>query len=203
MQHRSVYQLKEADPHTWAIPRLSGRAKAALIEIQMDEYGEGDPGRMHSTLFAGVLRFLGLDDSYGAYVGRAPGVTLALTNVISLFGLHRRLRVALAGHLAVFEMNSSEPSRRIARGLRKHGADDDACRFYDVHVTADALHEQVAAYDLCGALAQDEPVLAEDIIFGAAACLHVDALFADHVLGQWRAGRSSLRDEAVLERMVG
>lgn len=203
MQHRSVYQLKEADPHTWAIPRLSGRAKAALIEIQMDEYGEGDLGRMHSTLFAGVLRYLDLDDSYGAHVATAPGVTLALTNVISLFGLHRRLRGALAGHLAVFEMNSSEPSRRIARGLRKLGAGNDSCTFYDVHVTADALHEQVAAYDLCGALAQDEPMLAEDIIFGAAACLHVDALFADHVLGQWRAGRSSLRDEAVLERMVG
>src|ERR1700722_1389481 len=29
--HRSAYQLKEADPHTWMIPRLSGRAKAAAV----------------------------------------------------------------------------------------------------------------------------------------------------------------------------
>jgi hypothetical protein len=25
--HRSTYQLKEADPHTWAIPRLAGRPR--------------------------------------------------------------------------------------------------------------------------------------------------------------------------------
>ena len=39
--HRSAYQLKEADPHSWAIPRLSGPPKAALVEIQADEYGGG------------------------------------------------------------------------------------------------------------------------------------------------------------------
>lgn len=39
--HRSAYQLKEADPHSWAIPRLSGAPKAALMEVQSDEYGEG------------------------------------------------------------------------------------------------------------------------------------------------------------------
>ncbi|MDI1288387.1 MAG: iron-containing redox enzyme family protein [bacterium] len=203
VQHRSVYQLKEADPHTWAIPRLRGRAKAALIEIQMDEYGEGDLSRMHSTLFARVLRSLNVDDEYGAHVDASPGVTLALTNLISLFGLHRLFRGALAGHLAVFEMNSSEPSRRIARGLRRLGADDDTCAFYDVHVTADALHEQVAAYDLCGALATDEPTLAEDVMFGAGACLYVDALFAEHVLGHWGAGRSSLRGPAMPARLAG
>ena len=28
---KSVYQLKEADPHTWSIPRLTGRAKAGRL----------------------------------------------------------------------------------------------------------------------------------------------------------------------------
>ena len=28
--HRSAYQLKEADPHSWALPRFSGPRKAAL-----------------------------------------------------------------------------------------------------------------------------------------------------------------------------
>src|SRR3954451_24226841 len=37
--HRSAYQLKEADPHSWALPRLSGPPKAAMVEIQVDEYG--------------------------------------------------------------------------------------------------------------------------------------------------------------------
>lgn len=30
------YQLKEADLHTWAIPRLAGRSKAALVSIQAE-----------------------------------------------------------------------------------------------------------------------------------------------------------------------
>ena len=60
--HRSVYHLREADPHTWAIPRLAGRAKAALVEIQIDEYGGGRPERMHAELFRTTMRELGLDD---------------------------------------------------------------------------------------------------------------------------------------------
>ena len=39
--HRSAYQLKEADPHSWGIPRFSGPRKAALIEIQK-RWGMGD-----------------------------------------------------------------------------------------------------------------------------------------------------------------
>ena len=59
--HRSAYQLKEADPHSWAIPRLDGPPKAALLEIQVDEYGGGRSERMHSHLFATTMRELGLD----------------------------------------------------------------------------------------------------------------------------------------------
>src|SRR5919206_4227253 len=43
---RSVYHLKEGDPHTFAVPRLSGRAQAAMGEKQADEYGGGGPGRV-------------------------------------------------------------------------------------------------------------------------------------------------------------
>jgi hypothetical protein len=197
--HRSLYQLKEADPHSWAIPRLSGRAKAALVEIQLDEYGDGSLARMHSELYRKLLRGLGLDDGYGAYVDAVPAITLAISNVMSLFGLRRDLRGALVGHLAAYEMTSAAPCRRYGKGLRRLGGDDATCDFFDEHVTADALHEQLAAHDLCGGLADAEPGLTEDILFGAAACLHVDARFAEQVLAAWEASESSLRDDAVVE----
>ena len=54
--HRSAYQLKEADPHTWAIPRLTGAVKAAMVEIQADEYGDGIERDMHQTLFGVTMR---------------------------------------------------------------------------------------------------------------------------------------------------
>jgi hypothetical protein len=126
--------------------------------------------------------------------------SLAISNTMSLFGLHRALRGAAVGHLAAYEMTSSEPCRRYARGLRRLGASDAACLFFDVHVTADALHEQLAAHDLCEGLSEAEPEVTEDIIFGAAACLAVENRFARHLLDSWDAGRSALRvTDAVLE----
>ena len=193
VQHRSLYQLKEADPHSWAIPRLAGAAKAALVEIQADEYGGGRPEQMHSELFRATLRGFGLTDGYADYLDVAPGCTLAISNLMSLFGLHRRWRGALAGHLAVFEMTSSIPNSRYARGIRRLGGTDEAARYYDEHVAADAVHEQIAAFDLCGQLALAEPELAGDILFGGAAALALDAAFARHVLACWEAGRPSLR----------
>ena len=38
-------------------------AKAALVEIQSDEYGGGRPQRMHAELFAKTMRGLGLDSA--------------------------------------------------------------------------------------------------------------------------------------------
>ncbi|TDC96188.1 iron-containing redox enzyme family protein [Nonomuraea deserti] len=195
--HRSIYHLKEADPHTWAIPRLSGGPKAALVEIQADEYGGGRRERMHAELFRTTMRGLGLDDAYGAYLHRVPGLTLALSNVMSLFGLHRRLRGALLGHLAAIEMTSSLPSRRCATGLRRLGAGQETARFYDEHVQADAVHEQIAANDMCGGFAAAHPELTGDILYGAACALELERRWAEHVMGCWRRGAGSLLDERV------
>ncbi|MEU0516416.1 iron-containing redox enzyme family protein [Streptosporangium sp. NPDC006007] len=128
--HRSVYHLKEADPHTWAIPRL--------------------------------------------------------------FGLHRRHRGALLGHLAAFEMTSSLPNRRYGRGLRRLGGDAAACLFYDEHVQADAVHEQIAVHDMCGGFAAEHPVLAGDVLYGAACALALDRLFTERILDRWGRGSTLL-----------
>lgn len=195
--HRSAYQLKEADPHSWALPRLSGAPKAALVEIQADEYGGGRAERIHAALFARAMAALGLDPAYGAYLERLPGITLATVNLMSLCGLHRRLRGALVGHLAAFEMTSSLPNRRYGNGLRRLGfAGADATAFFDEHVEADAVHEQVAAWDLAGGLAAAEPALAPQILWGAAALLELEARWAAHLLGAWERGESSLRPAA-------
>jgi len=190
--HRSVFQLKEADPHTWAIPRLDGRAKAALVEVQADEYGGGQPGLVHQQLFRDVLRALDLDDTYGHYVDAVPAPTLAASNTQSLFGLHRRWLGAICGHLAAFEMTSAVPNRQFGQALRRYGvADPAATRFFDEHVEADSVHDQVAAHDLCGTLAREQPALAADILYGAACSLAMDALLGRHLLDAWQRGVSS------------
>ena len=190
--HRSGYQLKEADPHTWAIPRLNGRAKAAIVTIQSDEYGGGTVASMHSSLFADAMTALGLNPSYGAYLDRLPAVTLATTNLISMFGLHRRLRGALVGHLASFEMNSVGPMARYSAWLESLGVPESGRRFYDVHVVADEEHQHIAVNDLVGGLLEAEPDQAGAVLFGARAVEFVERIFADHVVSAWRDNRTSL-----------
>jgi Iron-containing redox enzyme len=193
--HRSAYQLKEADPHSWALPRLVGGPKAAMVQIQADEYGGGRAERIHAQLFADAMDELGLDARYGAYVGMLPGVTLATVNLMSLFGLHRARVGSIVGHLAVFEMTSSLPNARYARALRRLGCGEGATDFFDEHVEADAVHENVAAVDLAGGLARQQPELTSDILWGAATLVELDARFSCHLLAAWEAGESSLRGE--------
>jgi hypothetical protein len=197
--HRSAYQLKEADPHTWCIPRLTGRAKAALVDIQQGEYGEGRPPDVHANLFADVMDALGLDPTYGTYLDRLPGVTLSTCNLVSLFGLHRRWRGALVGHLALFEMCSVGPMGRYQAALERLGLGSGATRFYEEHVVADERHQEVALDDMVAGLIDQEPFLGGEVVFGARALTAVEGLFATHLLESWERGESSLRHPARLD----
>jgi hypothetical protein len=190
--HRSAYQLKEADPHTFAIPRLSGQAKAAMVEIQHDEYGSGSAADMHSILFGATMTALGLNPVYGAYLAQLPGVTLATVNLASMLGLHRRWRAALVGHLAVFEMTSVGPMERYSQALARLGIGPEGRRFYDVHVEADVRHGAIALERMVAGLIEIEPYLGADLLFGAAAVLLVEDRFSRHLLSSWSSGRSSL-----------
>jgi hypothetical protein len=188
VRNRSIYQLKEADPHSFGIPRLDGPAKAALVEIEADEYGGGRPERMHAELFRTTMRWLELDDAYGRYVPDVPAVTLAISNVTSLFALHRKWTGALLGHLAALEMTSTVPNRRYSAGARRLGADDKQARYFTEHVEADAVHEQIAAHDLCDGYVAQHPEAVADILFGAACALGLDNLFAERLLRSWGVG---------------
>ena len=183
--NRSIYHLKEADPQTWVIPRLTGAAKSALVELQFDEYGDGIAGRTHAELFAITLGEAGLDSTYGAYIDEVGASTLAVNNVMSLFGLHRRHRGAAAGHLAAFEATSSLPCRRYAAGLRRVGFSDTAAAYFDEHVVADSVHEQLAVRAICVNLIDEEPHLEADALFGALCCLVLDARQAAELIARW------------------
>ncbi|MCZ0206348.1 iron-containing redox enzyme family protein [Streptomyces sp. UMAF16] len=190
---RSLYHLKEADPHAWVLPRLWGRAKAAMAAVEFDEFGGGRADRVHARLFADLMTDLGLDTAYGRHLDAAPAEMLALVNLMSLFGLHRRLRGALVGHFAEVEITSSPASRRLAEAMRRTGAGPAAEFFYDEHVAADAVHEQVVRHEVIGGLLAEEPELAPDIVFGIDATEYLEDRLARRLLTDWRAGRSCLR----------
>ncbi|MCS0605445.1 iron-containing redox enzyme family protein [Streptomyces sp. LP11] len=191
---RSLYHLKEADPHAWVLPRLWGRAKAAMAAVEFDEFGGGRADRVHARLFADLMTDLDLDTAYGRYLDAAPAEMLAIVNLMSLFGLHRELRGALVGHFAEVEITSSPGSRRLAEAMRRTGAGPAAEFFYDEHVEADAVHEQVVRHEVIAGLLAEEPELAPDVTFGIDATEYLEDRLARRLLTEWRAGRSSLRE---------
>lgn len=184
---RSIYHLKEADPSAWVLPRLPGPARAALAELQYDEYGAGRPDRLHAHLFAEGLRACGIDAREGTAIDDAPLEVLEMNVALTMFGLQRRLRGAAVGHLVAFEASSSGPSRRMARGLRRLGFPEQMAQYYDEHVEADAVHEQTAARFIAGALLEAEPELAEDVAFGVFTSLDLEDRFTELMLQRWDA----------------
>ena len=192
--HRSLYHLKEADPQAWVIPRLDGQAKSSFVSVEHDEYGAGHGERLHARLFAEMMAALDLDPTYGAYLDVVPAVTLATVNAMSMFGLHRSLRGALVGQFASIEITSSPGSARLVRAIRRldRGGRPTGWAFYDEHIEADAVHEQVIRRGVLAPLLEAEPDLATAVVFG----LQVDALLeerlATHLMGAWSAGQSSL-----------
>ncbi|MBC7629902.1 MAG: iron-containing redox enzyme family protein [Flavobacterium sp.] len=187
LRHRSIYHLKESDPVAWVVPRLPALTQAALMELQYDEYGRGNPNQLHAHLFAKGMEASGLRSGHGAYINDVPVEILEQNNAMSLFGLHRRVRGAALGHLAAFEVTSSLPSRQVSRGLTRVGLPTEISAYYDEHVEADAVHEQLAVRTICGSLLEQEPGLVDDVYFGAFTCLDLEDRYARRVLGEWAA----------------
>ncbi|MEZ0362143.1 iron-containing redox enzyme family protein [Mycobacterium sp. pUA109] len=191
--HRSLYHLKEGDPHAWTIPRLTGQAKASFVAVEFDEYGAGRGPRLHQQLFADLMAAAGLDPNYLAYLDAAPAESLAVVNLMSLFGLHRRWRGAAIGHFAATEITSPPGSRRLVAALTRMRAPEPCVAFYREHVEADAVHEQVVRTDVVGDLIAREPQLETDVVFGIRAAAAVEDRLAEKMLTSWREGNTALR----------
>ena len=188
--HRSAHQLKEADPHSFAIARLTGETKAVMATIQFDHYGAGVAARMHSALYADTMTALGLDPLYGSYVENLPGITLAAVNLISMFALHRRWRAAFVGQLAVSTVASIEPMEHCNQALVRLGIGAEGRRFYDART--DASHALATRERMVAGLIDVEPQLGSDLLFGATTIVMLEQRFRGHLLEAWSSGRSSL-----------
>jgi hypothetical protein len=194
--HRAAYQLQEADPHSFAIPRLEASpCKTALLQLQLDEYGGHEPTEAHALLFGRTMEALELAPEVD--LDRLPAVTLATNTLLNWLGRSRRLVAACLGHLAVFELTSVEPMARYAAAVRKLVPGEQgtaAARFYDVHVAADGLHGTIATDRLISGFVADHPDEAQDVLFGAASLLHVERRFAEHLMDRWAVNQTSLRE---------
>lgn len=188
--HRSLHRLKEADPQAWVIPRLTGQAKASFVAIEFDEYGSGHASHMDQRLFGELMAAAELDDAYLAYLNAVPAESLAVVNLMSMFGLHRSMRGAAVGHFAAAEITSPPYSQRLADALHRLDAPPACTRFYRQH--AETWLDDGVAIEVVRDLLAAEPELNDDIVFGIRAHDLVEGLLAEHLVKCWSAEHSSL-----------
>ncbi len=191
---RLPYQDKEADPHTFAIPRLDGPVKGALCEIQSGEYGVGHRFS-HAELFRRALASLG-GPGFTSTIDRLPGVAFATSNLVSMGGLNRSRRGVVIGQLALFEMDSVEPNSAMVVACDRLGLPADARRFFQVHVLADAEHERIARKAFLHDYPGHDPQQRPNVVFGIRAQHAIDLAMADHAIAAWSTRRSALLGSA-------
>jgi hypothetical protein len=192
---RSLFFLKEPDPWAMVIPSLHGVAKAGLLDVLLDEYGWGRHDHMHSTVYEVLMERLGLETGYDAYRERTAWQFLAGLNYQGLLARHRRLCRRMYGYIYLVEADSPRSMANYLAAWERLGIDDPGVRrFYELHVTADEGHQQVALEEMIAPVVRAEPEAAAEIARGVLEGHVVHALFSHHLVRSFRAGTSSLAE---------
>ncbi len=188
---RTPYQSKEADPHTFALPRFGGATKRVLCEIQSGEYGVGHR-RSHAELFADALEGLGLDPTPNAYIDDCSGASLATSNLVTLGSMQRRLRGIVLGQLSLFEMDSVIPNQAMVDCCDRLDLDASVRPFFHIHVLADTEHQEMVESAFLGEYPAIEPDQVPNLLLGMRAQSLIDHTIASETVPAWRDGASAL-----------
>jgi hypothetical protein len=192
---RSLFFLKEPDPWAMVIPSLQGPAKAGLLDLLLDEYGWGRYDHMHSTVYEDLMRRLELDTTYDAYFERTSWQFLASLNLQGLYARHRRLCRRMYGYIYLVEADSPDSMRNYIAGYNRLGIDDeDFLKFYDLHITADEGHQDVALNEVVLPVVRAEPAAMAEVARGVLEGHVVHHGFSEHLHDCFSNGRSSLRE---------
>ena len=173
-------------------PGYSGAAKAALVEIQADEYGNGRRRRMHAELFA--------DDDGGArarpHLRRvprpAPRRHLATTNLDLPVRPPPPLARRALGHLALFEMTSVGPMGRYAHGAAPARASERGAPLLRRARRGGQSTSTSRSNGWSAVCSPMSPSSGRTWCSAPAALGEVERRLTERVLRCWRSGRSSL-----------
>ena len=191
---RSLFFLKEPDPWAMVIPSLHGEAKAGLLDLLLDEYGWGRYDQMHSTIYEDLMGALDLETGYDAYAARTSWQFLASMNLQNLYARHRRLCRRMYGYVYLVEADSPPSMKNYLAAWDRLGLGEDerVTKFYELHVTADEGHQDVALNEIILPIVKSEPEAREDIARGVLEGRVTDWLFAEHLKASFANGETSL-----------
>jgi hypothetical protein len=194
---RSLFFLKEPDPWAMVIPTLKGPAKAGLLDLLLDEYGWGRHDHMHSTVYEDLMQRLDLETGYDHYLPQASWQFLASMNLQNMYARHSRLCRRMYGYIYLVEADSPESMKNYIAGYHRLGIEDeDFLKFYDLHITADEGHQDVALNEVVMPVVREEPSAMAEVARGVLEGRMVHHLFSSHLHASFTAGRTSLREVA-------
>lgn len=154
---RSLFFLREPDPWIYAVPTLTGTAKAGLIDLLLDEYGWGKLDRMHSTIYANLMEALGLETEIDHYEYSTSWQYLATLNHQWMCALDPALSRRLIGTIYLTEADSPQAMANYLAAWARLGIDDPrVIEFYELHVLADENHRDVALHEVAMPIAAEE-----------------------------------------------
>lgn len=191
---RSLFFLKEPDPWAMVIPSLHGEAKAGLLDLLLDEYGWGRYDQMHSTIYEQLMEELGMETGYDAYAGRSSWQFLTGMNLQNMYARHRRLCRRMYGYVYLVEAESPRAMKNYLGAWDRLGLGDNelVTKFYDLHITADEGHQDVALNEIILPVVKAEPQARAEIARGVLEGRITDELFAQHLKATFPHGESSL-----------
>ena len=161
-------------------PASRRRRRRRWWSCMYDEYGAGDPNRLHAHLFARGMEAAGLRAEYGAYVDEAPARDpraeqrdVAVRPAPALARRGTRPPGGVRGHqlAALAPDGAGARAARLRAGARGATTPSTSRR---TPCTSSSPSGRI-----CGALVEAEPTLADDVFFGAFTCLDLEDRVAD------------------------
>lgn len=184
VSHRSLFFLREPDPWIYAIPTLTGVAKAGLIDLLLDEYGWGKLEHMHSSVYARLMAALGLEAALDHHELSTPWQFLATQNHQWMLALTPGLSRQLLGTIYLTEAESpAAMSNYLAAWQRLGVTDTEILHFYELHVSADENHRDVALQEVLIPACADDPRAAMEIALGILDGKALEAHYANAMQG--------------------
>jgi hypothetical protein len=177
--NRSLFFLREPDPWIYAVPTLRGVAKAGLIDLLLDEYGWGKLDRMHSSVYARLMSALALEPAIDHFESVAEWRYLATLNHQWMLALTPECSRRLLGTIYLTEADSPGSMSNYLRAWERLGVSDpNVLEFYEIHVTADENHKDIALHEVVLPVCAEQPEAAGDIAAGIFDARTLEAEFA-------------------------
>jgi hypothetical protein len=151
MSEYAIDGLTEAIAMFAIIPRLQGTAQSAVMRVLIDEFGCGNPQRVHSELFRKLLHELALPDDLQVYLGTVNEESLAFVNLYHYLTKRAPHVDWYLGALAYTEMVIPVSFAGFATACQRLGIRHRAYFTEHIHIDAYHTHDALLALEAMAA----------------------------------------------------